>query len=118
MRVALMVSISLLLASECRAGATHPCIPKATDALPRTAGLMVKQTRVRPASAVILSTWKGQSRPIIVDVDFVVAGKSNIRSSAWSPKEQRSCNVRSIELCPVSKVTGRKSPSRQVIRHR
>ena len=76
MRIALMVIISatLFLASECRAGAIHPCIPKATEALPRAAGLMVKQTRVRPASAAILSTWKGQSRPMMVDVNFVTAG--------------------------------------------
>ena len=76
MRRALMVTISAaqLLAFECFAASTHPCIPKATDALPRTAGLVVKQTRVRPASAVVLSTWKGQSRPLLVDVDFVAAG--------------------------------------------
>jgi hypothetical protein len=29
---------------------------------------------MRPVSAAILSTWQGQSRPIIVDVDFVADG--------------------------------------------
>lgn len=76
MRTALLLTVSatLLLASECRAAAPHPCISKAIEALPRTAGLVIKQTRVRPASAETLSTWKGQSRPIMVDVDFVAAG--------------------------------------------
>ena len=76
MRTALLVTVSatLLLASECRAGATHPCIPKATEALPHTAGLAIKQTRMHPVSAAVLSTWKGQSRPIMVDVDIVAAG--------------------------------------------
>ena len=68
------ISVTLLLASECRGGVTHPCIPKATEALPRIAGLVIKQTRVRPVSAQMQSTWKGQSRPIIVDVDFVAGG--------------------------------------------
>src|SRR3954468_17783978 len=70
----LSVSATMLLPSDCQAATIHPCIPKATAALPRAAGLIVKQTRVRPASATILSTWKGRSRPIIVDVDFVAAG--------------------------------------------
>lgn len=76
MRVALVVTVSatLLFASECRAGANHPCIPKATEALPHTVKLVIKQTRMRSVSAAILSTWKGQSRPIIVDVDFAAAG--------------------------------------------
>ena len=33
-----------------------------------------KKTRTRPVSPAILATWKGQTRPIIVDVDFVAAG--------------------------------------------
>jgi hypothetical protein len=78
MRTALLVAVSatLLFVPECHAGAAHPCIPKATEALPRAAGLVIKQTRLRPPSEAILSTWKGQSRPIIVDVDFVAAGAS------------------------------------------
>jgi hypothetical protein len=77
MRTALMVttvSATLLFTTQGRAGATHPCIPKATEALPHIAGLAIKQTRMRPASATILSTWKGQSRPIIVDINFVASG--------------------------------------------
>ena len=33
-----------------------------------------KKTRTRPVSPDILATWKGQTPPIIVDVDFVAAG--------------------------------------------
>ena len=33
-----------------------------------------KKTRTRPVSPAILATWKGQTRPIIVDVDFVAEG--------------------------------------------
>jgi hypothetical protein len=57
-----------------RAGQNQPCIPKATEALPHLAGLSVKQTRTRPVSAAVLSTWQGRSRPIIVDIDFVADG--------------------------------------------
>ncbi|MBR1157032.1 hypothetical protein [Bradyrhizobium sp. JYMT SZCCT0428] len=69
----LTISAALLFASPCHAGASHPCIPKATDALPPTAGLVVKQARIRPVSAEVLSTWKGQTLPIMIDVDFVAA---------------------------------------------
>jgi hypothetical protein len=64
----------LLAASNVSAKTKQPCIPKAIEALPHIAGLVVKQTRTRPVSAEILATWKGQSRPIIVDVDVVEDG--------------------------------------------
>ena len=51
-----------------------PASSKATEALPHIAGLVVKKTQTRPVSPEILATWKGQIRPIIVDVDFVAAG--------------------------------------------
>jgi hypothetical protein len=44
--------------------------------LPRIQGLVVKKSRTRPVSAEILSTWKGQTRPVIVDVDFEAAGEA------------------------------------------
>jgi hypothetical protein len=61
-------------ASPCHAAANHPCIVKAAEAIPHSVGLVIKQARLRPVPAAILSTWKGKSRPIIVDVDFVAAG--------------------------------------------
>jgi hypothetical protein len=53
---------------------SQPCIPKATQALPHVSGLVIKQTRTRAVSTAVLSTWQGQSRPIIVDIDVVADG--------------------------------------------
>lgn len=59
---------------------SQPCIPKATEALPHVSGLLIKQTRMRPVSAAILSSWQGQSRPIIVDIDFIANGAAETYS--------------------------------------
>ena len=64
----------LLAAPGANAKNSQPCVPKAIEALPHIAGLVVKRTRTRPVSAEILATWKGQSRPIIVDVDVAEDG--------------------------------------------
>jgi hypothetical protein len=77
MRVALLaLTVSTALFDVTSAGAreAQPCIPKATEALPHVSGLVIKQTRTRPVSAAVLSTWQGQSRPIIVDIDVVADG--------------------------------------------
>jgi hypothetical protein len=66
--------MALLVAQYAYAKTDQPYISKATEALPHIAGLVVKKTRTRPVSPEILATWKGQTRPIIVDVDFVAAG--------------------------------------------
>jgi hypothetical protein len=63
--------VALVVAQSAFAKDDQPCIAKAAEALPRIAGLVVKKSRTRPVSAAILATWKGQSRPIIVDVDFI-----------------------------------------------
>jgi hypothetical protein len=55
-------------------------ISKATEAPPRIAGRVIKKSRTRPVPAAILSTWKGQTRPIIVDVDTVAAGDAQTYS--------------------------------------
>src|SRR6476469_5953265 len=57
-----------------RVEAGNACILKATESLPRIPGLVIKKTRTRPVPAEILATWKGQERPIIVDVDIVATG--------------------------------------------
>jgi hypothetical protein len=56
------------------AQASQACVSKATEALPRIPGLVIKKSRVRPVSPEVLAAWKGQTRPIIVDVDTLSAG--------------------------------------------
>jgi hypothetical protein len=83
MRVALLALTAMaasLVVSFADAREGQPCIPKATEALPHISGLVIKQTRMRPVSAAILSTWQGHSRPIIVDVDFVADGAAKTYS--------------------------------------
>ena len=42
---------------------------KATEALPKVPGLKVKKAGARPMPPEHLANWKGQSKPIIVDLD-------------------------------------------------
>ena len=77
MRIAVIFVVSALLAAgSSRAEAASTCISKATEALPRISGLVVKKSRTRPVSPTILSTWRGQSKPVIIDVDFEAAGEA------------------------------------------
>ena len=81
MRIVVMFAVSALLATgNGRAEAADSCISKATEALPRISGLVVKKSRTRPVSPTILSTWRGQSKPIIIDVDFEAAGEAQTYS--------------------------------------
>jgi hypothetical protein len=64
----------LLLALSGRADAGKTCLTTATEALPKITGLVVKRSRTRPVPPAILATWRGQSKPIIVDVDVETAG--------------------------------------------
>jgi hypothetical protein len=82
MRHAMIVvfSAALLLAAIGSAEAAKTCIAKATEALPRIAGLVVKKSRTRPVSPTILATWKGQSKPVMIDVDFEAAGEAQTYS--------------------------------------
>ena len=81
MRIAFIFAVWALLAAESvRAEAANTCISKATEALPRISGLVVKKSRTRPVSPTILSTWRGQSKPIIIDVDFEAAGEAHTYS--------------------------------------
>ena len=50
------------------------CIVKATEALPKIAGLKVKQSGTRSMLPQQLANWKGQSKPVIVDIDTVATG--------------------------------------------
>ena len=48
-------------------------ILKATETLPRISGLVIRKRRTRPVPEGILTTWQGQTRPIIVDLDVFAA---------------------------------------------
>lgn len=83
MHVALLVLILVVTSvatAPARARESQPCILKATEVFPHLTGLSVKQTRTRPVSAAVRSTWQGRSRPIIVDIDFVADGVSETYS--------------------------------------
>jgi hypothetical protein len=82
MRIAVTVAVwaVLLVILNSRAEAGQTCISKATEALPHISGLVVKKSRTRPVSPEILATWKGQSRPIIIDVDVEDSGEAQTYS--------------------------------------
>jgi hypothetical protein len=82
MRIAMTVAITagLLFVQNGRGEAAQTCISKATESLPRIEGLIVRKSRTRPVSQAILSTWKGQTRPVIIDVDFEAAGEAQTYS--------------------------------------
>ena len=82
MRITLaLATIAVLVATASgRAEDNRACILKATEALPHIAGLEVRKTRTRPVPAEIMATWRGQTRPVMVDVDIVAAGSAETYS--------------------------------------
>jgi hypothetical protein len=82
MRIAsALATLAVLVATtSSRAEDNRACILKATEALPHIAGLEVRKTRTRPAPAEIMATWRGQTRPIMVDLDIVAAGTAETYS--------------------------------------
>src|ERR1700748_99516 len=76
--VALWAALSVILSDRAEAGQT--CISKATEALPHISGLVVKKSRTRSVSPEVLASWKGQSRPIIIDVDVEDSGEAQTYS--------------------------------------
>jgi|ERR1700749_2283937 hypothetical protein len=99
MRIAITVAswAALLVIPNAPVEAGQTCISKATEALPRISGLVVKKSRTRPVSPEILATWKGQSRPIIIDVDVEDSGEAQTYSymcviTQGSPFVQRTMN--------------------------
>ena len=50
------------------ADTTRSCVLKATEALPKVAGLRVKKSGARSMPPQQIANWKGQSKPIIVDL--------------------------------------------------
>jgi hypothetical protein len=76
-----LATLALLLATaNSHAEDNRACILKATEALPRISGLVVKKTRTRPVPAEIMATWRGQARPVMVDVDTIAAGAAETYS--------------------------------------
>jgi hypothetical protein len=53
---------------------TRGCVLRATEALPKVAGLKVKHSGTRSMPPEQLANWKGQSKPMIVDIDTVAPG--------------------------------------------
>jgi hypothetical protein len=70
----LAASIALLGVINSRADAGKTCIVTATEALPKITGLVVKRSRTRPVPPSVLASWKGQSKPVIIDVDIEADG--------------------------------------------
>jgi hypothetical protein len=79
-KIAIAASLTLLATASSRADGNKACMMKAAETLPRISGLVIKKTRTRPVPASILATWKGQTRPIIVDVDIIAAGEEETYS--------------------------------------
>ena len=79
-KLALATLAVLLATANGRAEDNRACILKVTEALPRISGLVVKKTRTRPVPAEIMATWRGQTRPVMVDVDIVAAGTAETYS--------------------------------------
>ena len=76
-----LATLAVLLATaSSHAEDNRACILKATEALPRISGLVVKKTRTRPVPPEIMATWRGQTRPVMVDVDVVAAGAAETYS--------------------------------------
>jgi hypothetical protein len=70
----LAASAVLLAALVSRADAGKTCIATATEALPKITGLVVKRSRTRPVPPAVLASWRGQSKPVIVDMDIEAQG--------------------------------------------
>ena len=69
---------------------TKSCILKAKETLPNVAGIQIKTSRVRPMPADQFANWKGQSKPIVVDIETVAHGHGEMYSyiCASSPSGQ------------------------------
>ena len=65
-------ALFVVMGDDAHAGKT--CIASATEALPKLTGLVVKRSRTRPVSSAVMATWRGQSKPVIVDLDIETEG--------------------------------------------
>jgi hypothetical protein len=76
--LAALGTLLVVLNSGAEAGKT--CIATATEALPKITGLVVKRSRTRPVSPAIMASWKGQSKPVMIDVDVETEGDAQTYS--------------------------------------
>ena len=76
--LAALGTLLVVLNSGVEAGKT--CIATATEALPKITGLVVKRSRTRPVSPAIMASWKGQSKPVMIDVDVETEGDAQTYS--------------------------------------
>ena len=58
------------------AEAAKTCIASATEALPKITGLVVKRSRTRAVPAAIMETWRGQAKPVMIDLDVETQGEA------------------------------------------
>ena len=72
----LAAAAALFVAFNDRAAAGKTCIASATEALPKLTGLVVKRSRTRPVPPTVLESWRGQTKPIMIDVDIETAGEA------------------------------------------
>ena len=72
----LAASGALFAAFTGDAGAGKTCVASATEALPKITGLVVKRSRTRAVSPTVLATWRGQAKPIMIDVDVETEGEA------------------------------------------
>jgi hypothetical protein len=76
-RVTVLAAAAVLFAAlGSRAEAGKTCTASATEALPKITGLVVKRSRTRPVSPAILATWRGQAKPVMIDLDVESAGEA------------------------------------------
>lgn len=76
MKLWICVAIWLVMPSHVWAAAdmTRACVLRATEALPKLAGLKVKRSATRPMPPEQLMNWRGQSKPIVVDIETTASG--------------------------------------------
>jgi hypothetical protein len=68
------LAVALLVLPNDRAEAGKTCIASATEALQRINGLIIRKSRTRPVSPAVLASWKGQTKPTMLDVDIETDG--------------------------------------------
>jgi hypothetical protein len=66
----------LLAALGSHAEAAKTCIASATEALPKITGLVIKRSRTRAVPPAIMATWRGQAKPVMIDLDIEIPGEA------------------------------------------
>jgi len=74
MRIWIFAVAGVFVALSGKAEPGKTCIASATETLQRVNGLIIKKTRTRPVPPAVLATWKGQSKPVMLDIDVEMEG--------------------------------------------